>query len=350
MAKGVFHSKSTKTSIIGIIIRLAILIALVYGFLYAQSNYIVCSDIVYENQIIPKNFVGYKIVQISDVCNKPMNTYDIINKIQPDLVVFTGNLSDKNGRFNKSVDLINKVSKSYQSVYVLGELDENQYDDIIRELDKSNAENLISETFTIKPKDITVDKFIDTYIEKWYRKNEDDPDSYIHRYIEYVKKDFEEDKDKHIRLIGLDLCDSDTDFIDYICRFIDLDDEEFRLVVASQSQYAEDISQNDVQIILTGNTFGVDRFNNEYSKGIYYSNNTMISISAGLGENPDGSARFLNFPQVISITLSDGTINTDNPLQKLLARLIPNIENRFSGDAGFSEYTYEYSSDKKQQQ
>ena len=56
----------------------------------------------------------------------------------------------------------------------------------------------------------------------------------------------------------------------------------------------------------------------------------------------DGSKRILNFPQIITVTLSDGTINNDNPLEKLLGYFISDVSTRFENDGGFSEYRYNY--------
>ena len=103
----------------------------------------------------------------------------------------------------------------------------------------------------------------------------------------------------------------------------------------NQGQYFDKVSQVDVDVITSGNTFGKDRFTVGYSRGIYNNNGTTMFLSGGVGKIPNG-VRILNFPDVVCITLSDGTINNDNPLEKFLGRFITDVGTRFDGDGGFT--------------
>lgn len=69
-------------------------------YLIWQDNGISINNIMYENKKIPREFDGFKIVQISDLHNKKFgeNEERLLNKIRevsPDIIVITGDLIDR---------------------------------------------------------------------------------------------------------------------------------------------------------------------------------------------------------------------------------------------------------------
>ncbi|RXJ04289.1 metallophosphoesterase [Anaerobacillus alkaliphilus] len=78
---------------------LIVTIILVSYFIYFQNNSIVISDYTIKNGTIPPSFDGYKIVQLSDLHSKSFGRdqnrlVKKVEKIAPDLIVFTGDLVD----------------------------------------------------------------------------------------------------------------------------------------------------------------------------------------------------------------------------------------------------------------
>src|SRR5690625_2330276 len=82
---------------------------LVY-FFYFQNNSIVTSNYTISSDVLPQNFNGYKIVQLSDLHNKTFgkdqsNIIEKVKKSSPDLIVITGDLIDSN-RYDEQPGLI----------------------------------------------------------------------------------------------------------------------------------------------------------------------------------------------------------------------------------------------------
>jgi predicted MPP superfamily phosphohydrolase len=95
-------------------------------FLYSQNNFISISRIDFDSEKLPNNFDGMKILHLSDLHNKvfPQNQKSLIRKIKkinPDIIVFTGDLIDKlkydeNAAFT-FIDMISEIAPVY---YVTG--------------------------------------------------------------------------------------------------------------------------------------------------------------------------------------------------------------------------------------
>lgn len=329
----------TVSGIITIIKIVAIIVAL-FGFLYIQNNYVINNKIIYESSNIPKTFVGYKIIHVSDMTNKSYNTYSLIDRQKPNLVVFTGNFTDKNGNFENALELVNKVAKKYTTVYVTGELD--NADDIIAVLDNTNAVCIEDKQFNIDAPEVDFDTYISKYIEKRYLKEQNDENSTISKYLQYTKEALINDKDKVIEISGFGLMDDNTDIVDKTVNVVNIEIDNFKIVAMNQSKYFKDISVHNMDLVLSGDTFGTDRFNNGYKSGIYNLNGTTMNLSNGIGSNPEKPLRIMNFPSITTIVLSDGTINNFNPLEKLLSNFVFDVNTRFDNDGGFKEYTYKY--------
>ncbi|MGF3103012.1 metallophosphoesterase [Rossellomorea sp. DUT-2] len=85
-------------------------IALLIYFSYFQNNSIVISKYTISSEKIPQNFDKYKIVQLSDLHNKSFgnnqtNLVKKVNNLEPDLIVFTGDLIDSD-RYDEETSLI----------------------------------------------------------------------------------------------------------------------------------------------------------------------------------------------------------------------------------------------------
>lgn len=82
----------------------------VFLFCYFQNNSIVTTDMTIRSEKIPQGFDDYKIVQLSDLHSKSFGTNQSrlvqrVNKVKPDLIVFTGDLVDSK-RYDKKTSLV----------------------------------------------------------------------------------------------------------------------------------------------------------------------------------------------------------------------------------------------------
>lgn len=95
-------------------------------FFYFQNNSIVTTQYNFSSDKVPKNFNGYKIVQLSDLHSKSFenNQSELVEKVKkakPDLIVFTGDLIDSD-RYNEktSLTLMEKLVQIAPVYYVTG--------------------------------------------------------------------------------------------------------------------------------------------------------------------------------------------------------------------------------------
>ncbi len=110
------------------LIYILLALFLLYIFLVLDLNIISVSKYVIKNKKIPQSFDGYKIVQISDLHNKKFGKNNDklmrkIDKINPDIIVMTGDIVDRySGRYNFSIaeELVSRLCKKYMVYYSLG--------------------------------------------------------------------------------------------------------------------------------------------------------------------------------------------------------------------------------------
>lgn len=325
------------------LIRLAVLALILFAFWYMQPRFIQTKDYIFENSRIPKTLVGYNIVKIQDLANSSLPLEGAIDKAKPDLVIFTGNFVDNNGDYSKSVKLIKNISSKHRTLYVFSDTDEQYAGQIEAALSSTtNALNLSGHTINIQNENVDTTRFVEKYLGDSVIEKALDESSIEYEYLQYTLAKLEEDRSKSIVMAGLGICNKNTDFVGEIYRDIDLNDEPFLVVVNGQYQFASEISQTETDLLLTGNTFGKDPYSKGFKSGLSSIHGTTVALSNGIGDIPDGSRRFLNFPQIEVYTLSDGTINTDTPLEKFLSKFVNNVGTKFDNDGGFVNHTTTY--------
>lgn len=325
------------------VITIICLIVFVGLFIIAQNNLIIPKQYIFQSDKIPKVFVGYKILHISDIVNSPGMVLNTANMAEPDLVIISGNLSDSNGNFENSVKLIEKLSSKVTTLYTLGEYDQNAKDSIQSEItNKTSAIFIEDMALDIEAPTVNADEFISEFIGGKFIRLAESGDTDAKSYIDYTKASLNESADSKIVITGLPVMESSTDFIDKTYSVANLDRSLFQVLVLNQTQYAQSISKTDMDVILSGNTFGTDSLQVGLSKGNYSLNGATVFVSGGIGKNPETNGRIFNFPEVSIITLSDGTIKDENPLEKLLGYFIDDVKTRFDGDNGFTVYRKDY--------
>lgn len=131
-----FRNKGFKTvGWIGFILAGCLSIIILYGILFGRNN-IVINNVELDFKSLPKEFDNYKIAQISDIhlgsfifskqLLKKVETD--INRIDPDMVLFTGDLINN---FSYELDnwdtVFNEINKSRKSFSILGNHDYGNY-------------------------------------------------------------------------------------------------------------------------------------------------------------------------------------------------------------------------------
>ena len=141
-------------------IYIAAIIICVVFFLWVNSNVIQTSHYVIKSKKIPKEFDGYKIVQLSDLHNKEFGIDNQkliheVEKLNPDIVVMTGDMVQKYlGNFEIAEKLVKKLSQKYKVYYSLGnhELEYSYYQlkNIIKKISNAGAIVLKNESVELK--------------------------------------------------------------------------------------------------------------------------------------------------------------------------------------------------------
>lgn len=267
--------KNKKLKIISIII-LIVVILLVWG-----TNDIVTSTYFVENEKIPSEFDGYRIVQISDLHNKEFgkNQKRLIEKIKkenPDLIVITGDIVDRRKWGTKNMEkFLSEVKGTAPIYYVSGnhEVWSFKYDIVKKILRKYDVNILDDEVKSIKKdnSEIKIAGIIDTGFE--------DREEYVPEILKNLKKKVKAD--------------------------------EFSILLSHRPEHIEDYSDAGFDLVFSGHAHGGQirlpfiggiyaphqGFMPKYTKGVINMKKTKMVVSRGLG-NSVIPIRILNRPEI----------------------------------------------------
>lgn len=245
---------------------------------YISTKGLVIKEYKIEANNLDEHYDGLKIVHFSDlhygttILKKELtNLVESINKQKPDLVVFTGDLVDKDVKLSKKQydDLKNglkKINPSIEILSVIGNHDyyNDYYNKIVEELDWHNLDN--------------------TY--------------------EYVYSDSK----KPIVFIGLDDLTKGNIDIDNAFSFLnEADDDKYTILLTHEPDVIDKLNDYDIDLALAGHShLGQIRIpglgaiytpvgSKKYFDEHYLINNTNLYISGGLGTSTI-KFRFLNKP------------------------------------------------------
>ena len=226
------EKKRKKTIFIFKLIAFSIIFitALFFYITYVSNLHI----IVRENRIIskkiPDNFNGEKIVQFSDIhfgttikIDELKNLVKIINSRKPDIVVFTGDLIDKDYKLTPKeqeaiINEFKKINASIGKYAIKGEEDKEEFNIIFNQSEFSilnNEYDLIYKDYKLTPKEqeaiINEFKKINASIGKYAIKGEEDKEEFniIFNQSEFsiLNNEYDliyKDSNNPILLIGLD--------------------------------------------------------------------------------------------------------------------------------------------------
>ena len=122
-------------------------ISALFAFLAWQNNEVAITEHNYTNDKLPNKFNGFKILHISDLHNKKFygRLTNKIKKINPDIIVITGDLIDRRRtNINSAMELIEDIVKIAPTYYVSGNHEQlsQHYTKLKEELNKFNVINM----------------------------------------------------------------------------------------------------------------------------------------------------------------------------------------------------------------
>lgn len=274
-----------------ILIILMIFIGLLVFFRW-QNNSITISEVIIQSNKIEEEFDGYKILQVSDLHNKEFgdkqkNILKKIEKINPDIIVVTGDLIDSSKtNVEVAMDLIKGASEIAPIFYVSGnhEAWSGVYEKLRVKLEEAGAYVLEDEKVEI----VKGNSFIDLI-------GLEDPDFLEPDALKYNKNS--EIESKLNNLIE--------------------DNNKFKIVLSHRPELLDVYSNSEVDLVFSGHAHGWQfrlpfvggiiapdqGFFPKLTEGVHKKDNTTMIISRGLG-NSIIPIRIFNRPELIVVTLS----------------------------------------------
>ena len=260
---------------------------------------------------LPDSFNNYKILQISDLHSAEFGKdnsqlLNKINKINPDIIMFTGDMfnfyeiTDKDSDETNlpSFKLINTLAKSYKILYITGNHEENA-DIIYHGWDTASRD----------------------------RSNNDAYNRYLHE-LENAGVTFIDDSsikinknNESINVYGIYFFTAEKLDENHYLDKLKVDKNKFNIMLAHDPKYFETYADNGFDLILSGHTHGGiirlpyiggllspdKKIFPKYDKGIFKYKNSYMNVSGGLGGNSSFKGiniiRINNQPEINLITL-----------------------------------------------
>ena len=275
-----------------LLILLLIILLLVIYARYEGTNSLITKEYKIETADISNSFDGIKIVHFSDlhykrIINKDRTKeiVDEINLINPDIVIFTGDLIDKD--FDVSDEdiedltlLLNNINSKYGKYAIIGNHDYVRDDDILNDIYNNSSFVLLKNSYDVIYGDNNDKLFIggvDTY-------------SYDKADIDKTMEYFEDNEDIDYKIILV----HEPDYIDTITSKYNVN-----LVLAGHSHNGQ------INIPFIKEMF-LPYGSNKYYENYYIVNDTPLYVSSGIGESRINFRLFnrpsINFYRINKIT------------------------------------------------
>lgn len=275
-----------------LIITFSILICLiVYYFL--QLNWISVSNESVRLEDLPKEFDGFKIVQLSDLHNKEFGEenkrlVNKINKIKPDIIVITGDMLNNSHDIANNgeilINLITNLNDNYPIYYATGEHEEGLYYEDRNKYQKEGTKEAYERKLSILG--VTVLNDEQTTITR---------------------------QDSKINLYGLkEHLSGDIQIEERLGK---PNEAEVNILLSHRPFYFSEYADWGADIVFSGDThggmmhlpfiggiFSTEGLFPEYDGGLFHKENSVMVLSRGLGNNPI-PLRINNRPEIMTITL-----------------------------------------------
>ena len=269
--------KRKKKLLISFIVLVVLLV-----FAYVQNNWLEVSHYAYKSAEVPQEFVGYRIVQISDLHSASFGAdnerlLDKIRELEPDMVVLTGDLVDsKRTDIEVALDFAERVATDYPTYYVTG-----NHENWLEESDRLALLEGLESAGVI----CLSDEFVEI-----------------------------ERGDSRITLIGL----NDESLGGFALKQLlaERSPDELHILLAHEPQYIEKYSECGVDLVLCGHAHGGQvripfvggvvapgqGLFPKYTEGVHVENSTTMIVSRGLG-NSIIPVRVFNRPEIVCVEL-----------------------------------------------
>lgn len=263
-------------------------------FLIWQNNNIVITKHNYISSKLPKKFNGFKILHISDLHNKDFygRLTNIINDINPDIIVITGDLIDRRKtNLDVAKGFIKEIVKIAPTYYVSGNHEQlsNHYIELKEILKNSNVTNVDNRytTISIEDSEIGLMGIADPAINRKENNNfvGKNP-SYMRSSLDKLNKNINSD-------FNILLSHRPEQFDVY---------KEFGLDLV----FSGHVHGGQIRIPLIGGILAPDQgFFPKYSQGMHTEGSTSMVVSRGLG-NSLFPFRVFNRPEVVVVMIFTG--------------------------------------------
>lgn len=263
------------------------LIAGLFGFLYTQNHWIEVTRLTIESDHLPEGFKGYRIVQISDLHSELFGENQStlmcqIQKLNPDLVVITGDLDDSSrGEESVGLTLLEQLTAHYPVYFATGnhEAWSGNFTLLQKKIESTGVQVLRNESVTLQHNG---DKITLIGI--------DDP-AFTAESEETTRQNLEK-------------------------ALMEVNESNYQILLAHRPEvftlYAEagidltfsgHVHGGQFRIPLIGGLYGPNQgFFPEYDAGVYHEGDSSMVLSRGLG-NSVIPQRLLNRPELILVEL-----------------------------------------------
>lgn len=262
-----------------------------------SNHYIVTTEYIVKRKNIPHEFHNFKILHLSDLHGdfpkwKMKRFYHLIDQINPDIIVVTGDVIDHLHQEHLSdiILCLTKLSEKYSIYYVTGnhEYMHRECNLVVQAFETSNIHVLHNEKVTLQKKG----EHIVLY-------GNDDPYVFYHGNIPKKYK-------TPIKM-----------YKEFLSHY-HISPDDFCILLAHRPEFFEDYEKAGFQLIFTGHAHGGQwRFPGipgviapdqglfpKYTKGLYQQDNTTMVVSRGLG-NSIVPLRIFNRPEIVLVTLEE---------------------------------------------
>ncbi|MGB4588802.1 MAG: metallophosphoesterase [Clostridiaceae bacterium] len=263
--------------------------------LYIVDNYTVGTKVFrIKDEKIPRSFDGYKILHLSDLHNSNYgNQNDVlikkINKLNPDLVFYTGDMVDKSSANSSNFfNLAKALSQNYPAYYIAG-----NHEDRLRDTDKkklfSEIESLginilDNEKVKLKRDESEINLYALNLESKYYRETYDK-----------LTKELQLSKENIEAILGV----KEAGYTILLTHN--------PLYFEAYADYGADLSFSGhvhgglIRLPIIGGILSPDRiFNPKYDRGLFEKKGSKIITSPGLGGT---KFRFFNRPMIYMVIL-----------------------------------------------
>lgn len=277
-----------------VFIIVALVISLVLWIIWGNKALVVTKIEIINNKI-PKDFDGYKIVQISDLHNADfgLNNSKLLMKIeecQPDIIVLTGDMVDSHHTdINLFLDFAKESVKIAPTYFIAGNhesaLTKNNSFNIIVESITENGVIILENTGIILEREVSEIQLLGLFD------------------IGFLKRLYTEEKEIN-------------EIIDLELQQINDKSDLYTILITHRPEYIFEYAKNNIDLVLVGHAHG-GQFRipfiggvyapeqgifPKYDSGLYIEKGTNMIVSRGLG-NSRFPFRINNRPEIILVEL-----------------------------------------------